>query len=139
MGRDTLTGKASRYSDDSDNNRDAVVLRRRRRAPIATETSDLYVIARLDIGDAAADVYDSGVHYDIHGHDGAFGPHTTANWSTSLPLEPNVSADLDGLDRTLAAAGYYRTGGWRERVTASGAVRYFAEATPLHRQSRGHW
>ena len=135
MGRQTLTGLASDCSDDSDNNRDAVVLRHRRRSPIATETSDLYVIARLDIDDAAADVYSSEVYCDNHGHDGAFGAHTTANWSRSLPLEPNMSADLDGLDRTLAAAGYCRTGGWRERLTASGAVRYFAQATPRHGQA----
>ncbi|MGW0325590.1 hypothetical protein [Nocardia sp. NPDC003183] len=106
------------------------VLRYRPRTLMAT--SELYVIARLDFGDAAADLYSSEVYCD-HADDGAISASTTASWSRSLPLAPNMPTDLDGLDRTLATAGYYRTGDWRVRVTASGAVRYFADATSGHR------
>ncbi|MFC9660047.1 hypothetical protein ACFVJ5_07390 [Nocardia sp. NPDC127606] len=98
------------------------------RTPLAAVmTIELYVIARLDVGDAAADVYTSEVHFS-HAVDGAFCGRATTSWSRSLRLAPDTSVDLDGLDRTLVDAGYYRTSGWRARVTASGAVRYFADA-----------
>ncbi|MGW6724808.1 hypothetical protein ACWF9G_02785 [Nocardia sp. NPDC055029] len=93
-----------------------------------TARADLYVIARLDIGDAAIDVYCCEVYFD-HAVDGTLCGRTSASWSRTLQLGPDMSADLDGLDRAMAAARYFRTSSWRVRVTASGAVRYFADAT----------
>ncbi|MFD5179697.1 hypothetical protein ACFWM1_28095 [Nocardia sp. NPDC058379] len=93
-----------------------------------TARVDLYVIARLDDGDAAVDIYCSEVSFG-HASDGAVCGHTTANLSRTLQLAPDTSPDLDGLDRTIAAAGYCRIGDWRECVTAAGVVRYFADAT----------
>ncbi|MFD6397444.1 hypothetical protein [Nocardia sp. NPDC060249] len=101
-----------------------------------TARVDLYVIGRLDMGDAAADVYCSEIRFD-HAVDGAVCDRAIANWSRTLHLEPGASTDLDGLDHTMATAGYYRTGGWRVRITASGAVRYFAEATVGRRPAMG--
>ncbi|MFJ2838046.1 MULTISPECIES: hypothetical protein [Nocardia] len=92
-----------------------------------TAQVDLYVIARLDVGDVAVDVYFCEVF--VHSANGSFGGRTSASWSRTLQPAQDVSADLDGLDRTMSAAGYRRTTGWRERVTASGAMRYFADAT----------
>lgn len=120
------------HRDEPGNDRGGAVLRLR--TPTVTETMDLYVIARLDIGDAAADVYSSEI-YSHRAADGAFCGRTTTSWSRSLQLEPGTSANLDGLDRTLAAAGYFRTSGWRVRATASGAVRYFADATTARRRA----
>ncbi|MFE6923008.1 hypothetical protein ACFVAV_18410 [Nocardia sp. NPDC057663] len=126
------TGVSPRNPRDRGIDRDGVVLRHRLRPTTATETNGLFVIARLDAGDAAVDVY-SSEFYCGHASDGAVCARTTAIWSRSLRLEPGTSADLDGLDRTLAAAGYCRVGGWRVRVTANGAVRYFADATTSSR------
>ncbi|MFC9964528.1 hypothetical protein [Nocardia ignorata] len=82
---------------------------------------EFYVIARLEVGGSAADVYSS----DIAG-----GPESrTSGWARTLRMQPGTAADLDGLDRTLAASGYRRTRSWREQITASGALRYFTEAT----------
>lgn len=83
---------------------------------------EFYVIARLDVGDSAADVYSSDIS-------GGPGEPRTAGWARTLRVQPGTAADLDGLDRTLAASGYWRTGSWREQITAGGVLRYFAEAT----------
>lgn len=91
-----------------------------------TETVDLYVIARLDPGDAAADLYSCEVYYDAH--DGTFHGRTVASWWESVRLD-SATAGLDELDHAMSSAGYTRVGGWRKRVTSSGAVRYFADAT----------
>ncbi|MFD4444384.1 hypothetical protein ACFWPK_31875 [Nocardia sp. NPDC058519] len=92
-----------------------------------TETVDLYVIARLDNGDAAADLYSCEVYYDAH--DGTFHGRTVASWWEPVRLESTAVASLDELDQAMSRAGYTRVGGWRKRVTSSGAVRYFADAT----------
>ncbi len=84
--------------------------------------SEFYIIARLDDDDSAADVYSKIL-------DVPDGVHDKADWLSSLPVRPGTAADLDRLDHVLAAAGYQRRGGWRKRITASGAVRYFADAT----------
>ena len=92
-----------------------------------TELVDLYVIARLDDGDAAADLYSCEVYYDAE--TGTFHGRTVASWWESVRLDGEAVASLDALDRALNVAGYARVGDWRKRVTSSGAVRYFADAT----------
>lgn len=92
-----------------------------------TELIDLYVIARLDAGDSAADLYSCEVYYDpgtgtCHGR-------TVESWWESVRLDLEVHASLEALDVALGVAGYARVGGWRKRVTSSGAMRYFADAT----------
>ncbi|MFE6925924.1 hypothetical protein ACFVAV_33275 [Nocardia sp. NPDC057663] len=92
-----------------------------------TELIDLYVIARLDTGDAAADLYSCEVYYDAE--TGTFHGRTVNSWWESVRLPAEAEASLDALDRALSGAGYARIGQWRKRATASGAVRYFADAT----------
>lgn len=96
----------------------------------ATETVDLYMIARLDGGAAHADLYSCEVWYDTA--DGSPAGRAVHGWwgaevceQSSDPARP---ATLEDLDDTLAALGYQRTSPWRERVTAAGVVRYFADA-----------
>ncbi|MFE6922841.1 hypothetical protein ACFVAV_17540 [Nocardia sp. NPDC057663] len=91
-----------------------------------TELTDLYVIARLDAGDTAADLYSCEVYYD-HGTGTCHG-RTVESWWESVRLDPEVAA-LEALDQALSVAGYARVGQWRKRATDSGAVRYFADAT----------
>ncbi|WP_029896555.1 MULTISPECIES: hypothetical protein [Nocardia] len=92
-----------------------------------TELIDLYVIARLDAGDSAADLYSCEVYYDTG--TGACHGRAVESWWESVRLDPTVDASLEALDQALASAGYARIGEWRRRVTSSGAVRYFADAT----------
>lgn len=84
-----------------------------------------HVIARLDAGDCAADIY-SREAFDVSNSDRQW-----ADWPRSLPVPPDAAADRQGLDHTLTAAGFRRTSSWRKRITTSGAVRYFADATSL--------
>lgn len=92
--------------------------------------TEFYIIARLDAGDSAADIYRRIFDVPVP-------VRHTADWAWSLPVQPGTAADLDGLDRMLAAAGYRRSSDWRKRITTSGAVRYFADATtPSHASSR---
>lgn len=85
--------------------------------------SEFHVIARLDAGDAVADVFSSDIV------DAVSGVRHTADWPQSLPLRPSKAVGLDELDHALADAGYQRSSSWRKRVTNSGVVRYFAHAT----------
>lgn len=92
-----------------------------------TELVDLYVIARLDRGDAAADLYSCDVFYDAE--TGTHHGRTVASWWESVRLDSDTVASLHALDQAMIVAGYARVGDWRKRVTSSGAVRYFADAT----------
>ena len=67
------------------------------------------------------------------------GPHTPITtgtptgrsvdgWWESVVTSPGVPVTLDALDEVLDAGGYARISGWRQKVTASGAVRFFADA-----------
>ncbi|MEU3010241.1 hypothetical protein [Nocardia asteroides] len=87
--------------------------------------TEFYIIARLETGDSAADVYSREI-FDDSGILRHIGRRFCA-----LPLQPGATADLDGLDHTLAAAGYQRSSSWRPRITHSGATRYFADATTI--------
>ncbi len=88
---------------------------------------ELHVIARLDDGDCAVDLFGCEVYYDaVDGSE--TGRAVTAFWE-SVSLDPSAPTGLAGLDAALAGAGYERTGEWRARVTAAGAVRYFTDAT----------
>ncbi|MEV4204338.1 hypothetical protein [Nocardia salmonicida] len=91
-------------------------------APGKTSRSELYIIARLDVDDSAVDLYSKVF-------DAPSSVRHTGEWSWSLPVRPGTAADLERLDHLLAGAGYRRCSGWRKRITASGAVRYFADAT----------
>ncbi|MFD4441020.1 hypothetical protein ACFWPK_14745 [Nocardia sp. NPDC058519] len=84
---------------------------------------EFHVIARLDAGDSVADVFSSDI-FDV-----ASGIRQTADWPRSLPVRQGTTVGLDELDQTLSAAGYQRSSSWRKRVTTSGVVRYFADAT----------
>ncbi|MFI7531504.1 hypothetical protein [Nocardia salmonicida] len=86
---------------------------------------ELHVIARLDDGDCAADLFGREVYYDAV--DGTAGHAVTCFWE-SVTLAPGTGG-LDELDAALAGAGYKRTTAWRKRVTAAGAIRYFTDAT----------
>ncbi|MFD3427667.1 hypothetical protein [Nocardia fluminea] len=83
--------------------------------------------ARPDDGNAAADLYGCEVYYDAH--DGTFHGSPVAIWWESVRLDLAAPASLDEHDQVMSSAGYTRLGGRRKRVTASGAVRYFADAT----------
>lgn len=89
-----------------------------------TSRSEFYIIARLDLDDSAVDVYSR--IFDAPGN-GRHAGEWSRSWS--LPVRPGTAADLERLDHLLAGAGYRRSSGWRKRITASGAVRYFADAT----------
>lgn len=118
-----LLGAGKRSCWASDHGTVRMVPQNRCQAAEATSAprGELYVIVRLDAGDSAADVYSSDIS--------AQGVPMAAGGTPTLRLQPGAAADLDGLDRTLAASGYWRTGSWRKQITASGAVRYFTEAT----------
>jgi len=45
-----------------------------------------------------------------------------------VSTSPGVPVTLAALDEVLNAGGYARMSGWRQKVTASGAVRFFADA-----------
>lgn len=91
-----------------------------------TTIVELHVVARLDDGDCAADLFGLEIYYDAH--DGLeTGGAVTAFWE-SVVLD-SARAGLDELDAALTTAGYQRTGTWSKRVTAAGAVRYFTNAT----------
>lgn len=92
----------------------------------ATETVDLYVIARLDDGTAVADLYGWGIYYDADA--GAEAGPSVEVLGRSLVPHPDLPATLEALDHTLVDFGYHRTTDWRRRVTTAGAVRFFTHA-----------
>ncbi|MFB7837833.1 hypothetical protein ACWIGW_45405 [Nocardia brasiliensis] len=92
----------------------------------ATTTVDLYVIARIEQDRAVADLYSCEVFYDAD--DGAEAGRTVQGWWESVQAESDSATTTIDLDGALTTNGYRRTTGWRKRVTASGAVRYFADA-----------
>ncbi|WP_306358964.1 MULTISPECIES: hypothetical protein [unclassified Nocardia] len=92
-----------------------------------TETVDLYVIARLEAGVAVADIYCCEVFYDAA--TGSLAGRGIEGWWESVATTPEVPASLDALGEVLTANGYTRTTNWRQKVTASGAIRYFTDAT----------
>ncbi|MFI5783763.1 hypothetical protein [Nocardia sp. NPDC051570] len=90
------------------------------------ETVDLHVIARIESDCAVADLYVSDPCYDaVDGHPAG---RILEGWGESVVTDPGAPVTLDALDAALTADGYTRVSGWRERVTAAGAVRWFAEA-----------
>ncbi|MEV0855833.1 hypothetical protein ACGFQG_29935 [Nocardia fluminea] len=101
---------------------DGASARRKPTTASRSRRSEFYIIARLDAGDSAADIYSRIVDVPVD-------VHHTGEWARSLPVQPGTVADLNLLDHMLAAAGYRRSSGWRQRITTSGAVRYFADAT----------
>ncbi|MFE3755604.1 hypothetical protein ACFXO9_14965 [Nocardia tengchongensis] len=92
-----------------------------------TETVDLYVIARLESDAAVADILCCEVFYDAE--DGAVTGRSVGGWWESVATAPGRPATLEALDEELYLGGYIRAGAWRQRVTAAGATRYFADAT----------
>ncbi|MFF0546870.1 hypothetical protein ACFYTF_28940 [Nocardia thailandica] len=94
---------------------------------MSAETVDLHVIARREPGQAAVDLFGREVFFDAE-TGSELGPAVELFWE-SLPVPADAPAGAAGLDATLTAAGYQRTGEWRRRVTAAGAVRYFTTAT----------
>ncbi|WP_433527762.1 hypothetical protein ACQPZ2_44050 (plasmid) [Nocardia pseudovaccinii] len=94
---------------------------------MSLESVDMFVIARLDDDVAVADLYSCEIHYDAADGTEA-GPTVEASWG-SVASEPTAPATLGALDQALTEFGYRRTTDWHKRVTASGAVRYFANAT----------
>ncbi|MBF6162992.1 hypothetical protein [Nocardia cyriacigeorgica] len=91
-----------------------------------TETVDLFAIARLDEATAVVDLYSCEIYYDAD-NGAETGPGVAGAWG-SLTAHPGLPVTLDALDETMTDLGYRRTTAWRKRVTASGAVRYFADA-----------
>ncbi|MFE9328638.1 hypothetical protein ACIHDR_47670 [Nocardia sp. NPDC052278] len=91
-----------------------------------TETIELYVIARLKDDAAVADLYACEVFYDAE--NGTEAGRAVQGWWESVQAA-TVSPTLDAVDAALTAHGYRRTSAWRKQVTASGAVRYFTNAT----------
>ncbi|WP_280447732.1 hypothetical protein [Nocardia cyriacigeorgica] len=91
-----------------------------------SETVDLVAIARLDEATAVVDLYRCEVFYDAD-NGVETGPGVAGAWG-SLAAQPGLPVTLDALDETMTDLGYRRTTTWRKRVTASGAVRYFANA-----------
>ncbi|WP_433717429.1 hypothetical protein ACQP2U_43845 (plasmid) [Nocardia sp. CA-084685] len=94
---------------------------------MSLESVDMFVIARLDDDLAVADLYSCVTHYDATDGTEA-GPTVEASWG-SVTSEPTAPVTLDALDQALTEFGYRRTTDWHQRVTASGAMRWFAEAT----------
>ncbi|MEV0292144.1 hypothetical protein [Nocardia sp. NPDC050710] len=93
---------------------------------MSLETVDMFMIARLD-DVAVADLYSCEIHYDAA--DSTETGHTVeASWG-SVTIETSAPATLEALDQALTGLGYRRTTNWHKRVTASGAVRWFVEAT----------
>jgi hypothetical protein len=90
------------------------------------EVVDLYVIARLTGVAAVADIYSCALFYDTA--DGHPTGRAVQDWWGAEVCEPGEAATIDDLDATLSDLGYRRTSEWRERVSASGALRYFANA-----------
>ncbi|GAB2683352.1 hypothetical protein [Nocardia goodfellowii] len=91
------------------------------------ETVDLYVIARMDAACAVADLFQCELYYSAE--DGTAAGRTIEGWWESVATEPPAPVTLDALDAALTTSGYRRTTGWRKRVTAAGAVRFFADAS----------
>lgn len=91
-----------------------------------TETVDLYLIARLDTEAAVADIYCSEVFYDLT--DGTVTGPGIEHWWESVATSSDAPVSLDALDELLTTSGYTRKTGWRPRVTASGVMRFFADA-----------
>lgn len=81
--------------------------------------------------DIAVDLYRCEVDVEYNTAADGFGANTRVCWWKSLSAATGAPATLELLDRTLAAAGYRRMCDWRERVTNSGAVRYFADASSV--------
>ncbi|MFI6225340.1 hypothetical protein ACIBEH_32675 [Nocardia salmonicida] len=91
-----------------------------------TTIVELHVIARLDDGDCAADLFGVESYYDAV--DGSETGRVVTGFWESVILD-SETAGLDELDAALTGAGYQRTGAWRKRVTAARVVRYFTDAT----------
>ncbi|MGV9838062.1 hypothetical protein ACWDUL_28210 [Nocardia niigatensis] len=87
---------------------------------------DLHLIARLESDVAVADIFCCEVFYDTR--DGSETGRRIRSWWESVSTEPGRVVALDVLDEYLYINGYIRDSDWRQQVTASGAVRYFAEA-----------
>ncbi|MFC9898502.1 hypothetical protein ACFVMC_32830 [Nocardia sp. NPDC127579] len=87
---------------------------------------DLYMIARLGQDCAVADIFCCEVFADTTTRVTRRG---VAGWWESVATTPELPVTLDALDTVLASGGYTRLTGWRPKVTAAGAVRYFADAT----------
>ncbi|MFI2561590.1 hypothetical protein [Nocardia farcinica] len=92
-----------------------------------TDLVELLVIARIDTTAAVADLF-SCQTYDDADTGTETGPGVEAMWET-LTVDPAAPICLDSLDQALTTSGYRRTSAWRKRVTAAGAIRYFAHAT----------
>ncbi|WP_228824938.1 hypothetical protein [Nocardia farcinica] len=92
-----------------------------------TDLVELLVIARIDTTTAVADLFSCQTYYDADTGTET-GPGVEAMWET-LTVAPAVPVCLDSLDQALTTSGYRRTSDWRKRVTAAGAIRYFAHAT----------
>lgn len=90
-----------------------------------TEIVDLLMIARLTGQAAIADIYSCDLFYDTR--DGRPTGRALLDW-WGAEVWDDPTPTLEGLDETLESLGYVRTSDWRERVTASGVVRYFADA-----------
>lgn len=88
---------------------------------------ELLVIARVDTTTAVADLFSCQTYYDADTGTET-GPGVEAMWET-LTVDPAAPVCLDSLDQALTTSGYRRTSAWRKRVTAAGAIRYFAHAT----------
>jgi len=88
---------------------------------------ELLVIARIDTTTAVADLFSCQTYYDADTGTET-GPGVEAMWET-LTVDPAAPICLDSLDQALTTSGYRRTSAWRKRVTAAGAIRYFAHAT----------
>ncbi|MFE3322832.1 hypothetical protein [Nocardia sp. NPDC059195] len=93
---------------------------------MSASTVELHVIARLDDGDCAADLFGWEIFYSaVDGSE--TGRAVTAFWE-SVTATAGAKDGLIALDAALADAGYQRTAQWRKHVTASGCVRYFTDA-----------
>ncbi|WP_280204827.1 hypothetical protein [Nocardia farcinica] len=92
-----------------------------------TDLVELLVIARIDTTAAVADLFSCQTYYDADTGTET-GPGVEAMWET-LTVDPAAPICLDSLDQALTTSGYRRTSAWRKRVTAAGAIRYFAHAT----------
>ncbi|MBF6250724.1 hypothetical protein [Nocardia farcinica] len=92
-----------------------------------TDLVELLVIARVDTTTAVADLF-SCQTYDDADTGTETGPGVEAMWET-LTVDPAAPVCLGSLDQALTTSGYRRTSAWRKRVTAAGAIRYFAHAT----------
>lgn len=94
---------------------------------MSVETVDLHVIARREPGDAVVDLFGRELFFDAE--TGTETGAAVALFWESLPVAEDAPLGAAGLDSTLTAAGYQRTGEWRRQVTAAGAIRFFTTAT----------